>query len=174
MKKAMVILGSARSEGNTRKAISELDPAAEFSFEDLNTLNISNYDYNHKNQDDDFLSLMERVLDHEVLIFATPVYWYVMSAEMKTFFDRLTDCVTIRKEIGKALAGKKVFLLASYSNPDLGDFAYPFEGTSNYFKMEYKGDFFHYSGKNEELLEKNSGMKEFRKLIDQELQVETT
>lgn len=38
--------------------------------------------------DDDYESLMEQVMSHDLLIFATPVYWYSMSAAMKLFIDR--------------------------------------------------------------------------------------
>lgn len=171
MKKALVIMGSARSDGNTRKLVHELDPHDQIPLIDLNALNISYYDYDHKNQDDDFLPLMERILEQDVLIFASPVYWYNVSAQLKTFFDRLTDCVTIKKEWGKALAGKKVFLLVSYSNPILDHFEIPIKLTCEYFNMEYKGAFFHYSGTKEELKKGNHLLSNFREKVSEELSV---
>lgn len=56
----------------------------------------------------DYLNLMKQILDkYETLILATPVYWYSMSGIMKVFFDRLTDLLTIEKEFGRKLRGKK-------------------------------------------------------------------
>ena len=48
-----------------------------------------------------------------ILFFASPVYWYSMSAQMKIFFDRLADLVTIEKERGRALQGKSCSLVAT-------------------------------------------------------------
>ncbi len=51
---------------------------------------------------------MNDIVDkYDVLIFATPVYWYSMSGIMKVFFDRITDLLTIKKDIGRKLKGKK-------------------------------------------------------------------
>ncbi|AMX00085.1 flavodoxin family protein [Rummeliibacillus stabekisii] len=38
--------------------------------------------------DDDYNSIIERILPHNILIFATPIYWYSMSGTMKNFIDR--------------------------------------------------------------------------------------
>ncbi|MCP4458779.1 MAG: NAD(P)H-dependent oxidoreductase [Cytophagales bacterium] len=38
---------------------------------------------------------------------ATPVYWYSMSGIMKVFLDRIYDVLTIEKELGRKLHGKK-------------------------------------------------------------------
>lgn len=39
-------------------------------------------------QDDDMRELVEKVRKADVLIFATPIYFYEMSGQMKTFLDR--------------------------------------------------------------------------------------
>ncbi len=41
-------------------------------------------------QNDDMTVLIEKVLASDVIVFATPVYFYTMSAQMKVFIDRLT------------------------------------------------------------------------------------
>jgi multimeric flavodoxin WrbA len=41
-------------------------------------------------QKDDMSELIEKVLKADVLVFASPVYFYSMSAQLKTFIDRLT------------------------------------------------------------------------------------
>ena len=162
MSKTIVIMGSSRSKGGTFKAVQDMDPNKTMTFVDLLGLNISPYDYEHKNKDDDFLPLMEQILEHDQIVLATPVYWYAMSTQLKMFFDRITDCVSIRKELGRALKGKKVFLLVSYSNPlDEEKFEYPIKETVQYLDMEYEGAFFHYSAKDAKLLEKNKAIEKF-------------
>ena len=62
MKKVLVLCSSPRALGNTEKCF----------------------------QNDDMTNLIEKVLSSDVIVFATPVYFYTMSAQMKVFIDRLT------------------------------------------------------------------------------------
>ena len=83
-----------------------------FELIDLNDFDISYYDYDHKNRQDDFLPLMKKLIErYKTLVFATPVYWYTMSAVMKTFFDRISDLLTIEKDLGRQLRGKNMVLI---------------------------------------------------------------
>ena len=38
--------------------------------------------------DDDYDAIVQQVLAHDMLVFATPLYWYGMSGHMKNFVDR--------------------------------------------------------------------------------------
>jgi multimeric flavodoxin WrbA len=38
--------------------------------------------------DDGYDAIVQQVLEHDVLVFATPLYWYGMSGHMKNFVDR--------------------------------------------------------------------------------------
>lgn len=166
MARAIVVMGSSRSKGNTFKAVQAMDPKGEMTFVDLKEQDISVYDYEHKNRDDDFLPLIQKICDHEILVLATPVYWYTMSAHLKIFLDRITDCMTIEKELGRKLRGKKVFVLVSYSaDLDQKGFEYPLEATVRYLGMEYGGSFYHYSGEDGKLLSKNDEIGNFSKKI---------
>jgi putative NADPH-quinone reductase len=154
--KTIIILGSARSDGNTAKIIQEIiGPTASVPLISLRDLNISPYDYEHHNQNDDFLPLMRQILEHDILVMATPVYWYTISAQLKVFIDRLTDLLTIEKEMGRQLRGKKLMILASCDHPPLIDgFATPLEKTAEYLGMDYLGCYFLYSGSDNALLER--------------------
>jgi multimeric flavodoxin WrbA len=166
MNKAIIIFGSSRSEGNTKKAIDALNSDNSMPVMDLSKMRISPYDYEHKNQNDDYLGLMEKILTYDTIILATPVYWYTMSAYMKIFIDRLSDCLGIRKDIGKGLAGKHVFIVASYGTSLPEHFDTPVRETCKYMKMQYGGCFLYYAGKDPALLQQNDQITQFRKTID--------
>jgi multimeric flavodoxin WrbA len=167
MNKAIIILGSSRSDGNTKKAVESLNPDNSMSVIDLNEIKISPYDYENKNEDDDYLGLMEKILEYDAIILASPVYWYSMSAIMKIFIDRLSDCLTIRKDIGYKLKGKYVYVLASSPRSLPECFIEPFRATCEYMKMNYAGEFLYYPGDDVQFLSQNKKISEFRKDIEQ-------
>ena len=107
--KKVIISGSSRKDGDTKKVIDQLIKKSNWDVIDLNDYTISYYDYEHKNRHDDYLPLMKKIVkEYDTIIFATPVYWYAMSGILKVFFDRITDLLTIEKELGRALRGKKM------------------------------------------------------------------
>jgi len=87
-KSGIIIFGSSRSTGNTYDVSKYLADTTNFNLVDLKQLDISAYDYDHQNFDDDFIVLAERMLEAKVILLVSPVYWYSMSAQMKTFLDR--------------------------------------------------------------------------------------
>ncbi|PCH74876.1 MAG: FMN reductase [Flavobacteriaceae bacterium] len=109
---------------------------------DLNDYKIDYYDYEHKNQNDDYLPLMnELIKKYDKFIFATPVYWYSMSGIMKVFFDRITDLLEIEKDLGRKLRGKNMAAISCSIGNNLGDtFWLPFSETANYLGMKYLGN----------------------------------
>lgn len=138
--KPLIIYGSSHSAGVTKEISDLLVEGYNHSFVDLNTKNISYYDYEHKNKDDDFIEVAHQMLEHETIVFVTPVYWYTMSAQLKVFFDRLTDLITIHKSLGRALKGKKVFLVSTGHGAEYPEsLEYPVKSTAEYFGMEYGG-----------------------------------
>ncbi|MFK7774262.1 MAG: flavodoxin family protein [Saprospiraceae bacterium] len=141
-KDILIIFGSARSHGNTRMMadfLLEKLPTAEIM--NLNDFDFSGYDYEHKNEKDDFLKMAEHMLTFEKIVFCTPVYWYSMSSIVKRFLDRWSDLVTIRKEKGRGLAGKKLFALCCSSDEEEHEgFFMPFEKTAGYLDMIYGGN----------------------------------
>ena len=140
--KNVIIFGSSRSNGDTRKMVDYLMESGDFDLINLNTKNIGYYDYEHKNQDDDFLPLMENIVEkYETIVFATPVYWYSMSAILKTFFDRITDLLQIRKETGRKLRSMNMAMLSCSMEDDrIETFDRVFIGSADYLGMKYLGD----------------------------------
>ncbi len=133
----IVILGTSRANGNTRFTVEWVLGGKTVDTVNLSTLKISAYDYAHGNGTDEFMSLAESLAKKSLFILATPVYWYSMSAQMKTFVDRLSDLITIRKDLGHLLRGKSLTVVASGTDDKLPEgFETPFRLTAEYFAMQ--------------------------------------
>lgn len=161
MKKGVIILGSSNSQGETYKHSDYIRRHTHFPIIDLKTKNILPFDYEFKNQEDDFLDTFKNIVDHfELIIFATPVYWYTMSGTMKIFIDRFSDCLKIHKELGRKLRGKQMALLSVGSDKELKKgFTMPFIETANYLGMNYITNI-HLSEDNNEI-ENNEALLKF-------------
>lgn len=135
----LIILASARKNGQTKDFITKVFSGTEYKLIDLLDFHISPYDYLNNYPDTDaFLKIAEELLSHKIIVFATPVYWYAMSGLLKNFFDRFTDLVTAEKYLGRQLKGKIILLCAVGSDPKLPQgFEIPFELTAKYFNMIY-------------------------------------
>lgn len=142
MNKTIIIQGSSKSEGNTNLISSFLNIDNKFDMIDLKTKNIGHFDYEFKNANDDFLSLLEEIIEkYDTIIFATPVYWYSMSGMLKVFFDRLSDLLHYKKELGRKLRGKNMAMISNSGDNDVKDgFSMPFIESANYLGMNYLGD----------------------------------
>ncbi|HGS4449180.1 TPA: flavodoxin family protein, partial [Vibrio cholerae] len=98
------------------------------------------YDYEHMNRNDDFIHLINKLVEFDHLVFASPVYWYSMSAQLKVFFDRLSDLLTLEKELGRCLKGKSVSVISTGFNKACPScFSEPFQLTADYLGLVYKG-----------------------------------
>jgi multimeric flavodoxin WrbA len=147
MKKPLIILGSARAEGETGKAVALAFPEGAAGLVVLPQYEIGGYDYAHRNAGDDFAGIAARIQEASALVFATPVYWYAMSAPLKFFFDRLTDLTENQRAVGKALVGKPVWLIATGTEPELPEgFEVPFRRTADYLGMTYRGALYAVAG----------------------------
>ena len=156
--KAVIISGSARNDGNTTQLVQHLTELSNWDAIDLNDYAIGHFDYEHTNREDDFLPLMRKVIhEYDVFVFATPVYWYAMSGIMKVFFDRITDLITIEKDLGRKLRGKSMGVVTTSGGGNLGEqFWLPFQSTANYLGIHYLGNAHTLGGKDNQAV-----LKEF-------------
>lgn len=124
------------------------------------------FDY-QASQDDCFFEISKKMIASDVVVFATPVYWYAMSAQMKVFFDRLSDLISKRKEDGRALKGREVYLLVNGTGRDIPEgFVVPFARTSQYFDMIFKDTHYVYTHTDEALKKETwDKLLEFKKDI---------
>ncbi|MDO6446843.1 NAD(P)H-dependent oxidoreductase [Colwellia sp. 1_MG-2023] len=138
--KLAIVLGTAKSDGNTRALVDAFTLKVEADIFDLSLFNISFFDYLAKNKDDDFLPLIHQLLTYDHIIFASPVYWYSMSAQLKVFIDRLPDLLTSHQDLGRKLKGKSISVLSTGYDLDCPDcFIMPFKLTANYLGLIFKG-----------------------------------
>lgn len=142
MKKTIIIQGSSKSYGNTNTVINYLNKDENFDIIDLKTKNIGPFDYEFKNKKDDFIPLLEDIINkYDTIVFATPVYWYSMSGILKDFFDRMSDLLHYKKELGRKMRGKNMAMISNSGANDLKQgFTMPFIESANYLGMNYLGD----------------------------------
>jgi multimeric flavodoxin WrbA len=142
--KFVVVLGSSRSNGNTSQLSQYISERLDAEFIDLNQFSISAFDYEHRNIGDDFARLIESLVQYPHIIFATPVYWYSMSSQMKVFFDRFTDLLTVHKDLGRSLRGIKCSVISTGTDEKLpACFLDQFKLTFEYLGLDFVGC--HYS-----------------------------
>ncbi|OCX52862.1 hypothetical protein BEL04_00590 [Mucilaginibacter sp. PPCGB 2223] len=141
MSQPLIILSSNRRNSNTEKFVKELYGDNPYHLINLLDHHIQPYSYGGVySADDGFNEIVNVMLEHDDITFATPVYWYTMSGLLKTFIDRLTDIVTIDKEKGKQMKGKSISVIAAGSDLTLPEgFEIPFKLTALYFNMVFKG-----------------------------------
>lgn len=143
----VILVGTSNAKGNTRRFADELASKSDAEVIDITDFDIFFYDYQHRNRYDDFIRIIEHILEFELIVFASPVYWYAMSAQMKVFFDRLSDLLTIRKDLGRRFKDKKYAVLSTGAQPDAPEcFIEPIKLTMEYFDMHFQGHYYaHYS-----------------------------
>lgn len=161
-----IVFGSSRSDGNTKKTIDLIFHGTDYRLIDLNTKKISYYDYEHANKEDDFITIAEEMVTYQHIVLATPVYWYTMSAMMKTFLDRWSDLLRLRKDLGKSLTNKWLYIVTSYATDLPVGFESPFQQTCMYMNMNYGGCYYHYTGEDEQRRAENQRYAEsFKRLF---------
>ena len=142
MNNTIAIFSSARANGNTEKLLNSLVLNTDIDIINLSDYSFSEYDYEYRNQDDDFLSLIENILSYEKIIFASPVYWYAVTPTMKKFLDRISDLLSVPHllESGRRLRGKTAYVLCSSVSKEVSSsFISAFKDTFEYLGMFYGG-----------------------------------
>lgn len=124
MKKMLAVVGSPRRGGNTHILVSKIADGArtigaEVEEVLLGDLAIKECDGCHvcwRGKDcgkkDDMCDVYRKIVESDVIVFGTPIYWYGPSGLMKVFIDRFVyfNCEENRKKIrGKRAAVAIVF-----------------------------------------------------------------
>lgn len=145
-----VIYGSTRGNGNTEwltgEAIRDV-PVEKFYLREYNILPIRDErhtDAGFQEVLDDYNHLIGRILTHDVLIFATPIYWYSMSGTMKLFIDRWSQTLRDKNypDFREKLAKKSAYVIAvGGDNPAIKGLPMiqQFQYICDYFGMSLEG-----------------------------------
>jgi len=128
MKRILAVVGSPRKNGNTHILVSKITEGAraEGALVDelfLGDLTIRECDGCHVcwegkdcNKNDDMLAIYPKIIQSDVIIFGTPVYWYGPTALMKAFIDRFVyfNCPENREKI----RGKSAIIAVPFEEKD--------------------------------------------------------
>ena len=152
MKRFLGVVGSPRKKGNTHILVSKVLEGAKKEGGRgeillLNDLDIQECDgccvcWKGKacRKKDDMNQIYPKIIESDVIIFGTPVYWYGPTALMKAFIDRFVyfNCPENRKKI----RGKGAVIAVPFEEEDL-DAAAPlinsFEKSFQYLEMNLVG-----------------------------------
>ena len=89
---------------------------------------------------DDMQQLYREVEAADVIVLATPIYWWNMTAQLKTFIDRL-----YAMDFEKSFKGKRLVLLMTYGGEDPNSGAEivekSFREICEFLSMEFTGKF---------------------------------
>ena len=123
MRKVLSLYSSARANGNTFQLVDTFHQLIPGEVCYLDDLQIQQYDYQFRNQDDDFVTVIDKMLSVDVIIFASPVYWYSLTPAFRRFIDRFSDLLELPdlQIKGKRLREKSYYLFATSAHPQLPD-----------------------------------------------------
>ncbi len=107
MKKVFVINGSPRPAGNTSYLVKSFKKGAEYSGAGIKQINAHELDIKYCNGclrcnlikrcsiDDSWTEISKDILESDVLVFASPIYFHHVTAQMKKIIDRFRSFVKV-------------------------------------------------------------------------------
>ncbi len=150
--KILGVIGSPRKNGNTHILLNKLLEGAQSAGADTESLFLGDlkihecdgclvcWKAKECSKHDDMNNIYPKIIESDVIVFGTPVYWYGPTALMKLFLDRFVyfNCPENRKKI----QGKKAVIVIPYEEESI-DTAVPvlmlFEKSFRYLEMDLVG-----------------------------------
>lgn len=92
-----VLFGGSRPQGNTAQLTQYALEGKQYNWIDLTQYHFKPVrDYRHESKQiesyiDDYQLIIDQVLESDTVIFASPVYWYSVSASVKAFIDHWSE-----------------------------------------------------------------------------------
>ena len=158
--KIITILGSPRKKGNTVKVLSMFEDKVEKNHE-VERINITQYKvggclgcYKCQKikgepgcvQEDDALTIFEKMIQADAIVYASPLYCWSFTSQIKPLIDRHFCLVSGYGTPGhdSLISGKRAALLVTCAGPVEGNcdaIQGIFTGFSDYLKLTAKGNF---------------------------------
>ncbi|MGE5628927.1 MAG: flavodoxin family protein [Solirubrobacterales bacterium] len=152
--KVLSIIGSPIRNGITEKLVDEVNKGiiSKHEYAEIDKLFLQEHDIKacfacnscQKSLDtrcvikDDMADIYPKIINADTLVFATPIYWWSVSAQLKLFIDRMY--ALLKEDDVSNFAGKKVILLMTYAGarPNTGPKIVErmFEDICKYLQME--------------------------------------
>ncbi|GBF10412.1 flavodoxin family protein [Tepidibacillus sp. HK-1] len=150
--KLLTLYGSSRKNGNSESLTKVL--LQELNKEDYHEIYLMNYhikpivDKRHSEEgfqpvEDDYEEIAQKMLNHQAVLFVTPLYWYGMSGHLKNFIDRWTGSLRSKEyDFKEIMKGKKMYVLivGGPASPLTGlPLVQQFQLISQFLQMEFAG-----------------------------------
>ena len=143
-KKVLIIGTSPRANGNSNRLAQEFEKGAKAEGNEVEivylcdkTINfckgcLACQKLNHCVIDDDANSITEKIHNAEVIVWATPVYYYEMCGQMKTMIDRSNPLYTMDNKF------EDIYLLAAAAEPETSAFDGAIKGLQGWIDCHEK------------------------------------
>lgn len=89
MKQILFVNGSPNRQGHTAAMAKQLLAGREY--ETLNLIDYKIYPLGQSFADDQFEVVIQKMLEADVLVMGSPVYWHSMTGQFRTLLDRIYD-----------------------------------------------------------------------------------
>ncbi|MGN7311027.1 flavodoxin family protein [Alkalicoccobacillus gibsonii] len=171
-----VIYGSTRANGNTERlaeeVVKELPNVTRINLLDYQFKDITDQRHDAKGfspVEDEYNKIIDQMLECDVLLFASPIYWYGMTSMMKRFVDRWSQ--TVRDErypkFKEQMSKKDAYIIAvggdhprEKAMPLVQQFIY----TCGFIGLNYKGFLLGEGSKPNDIIMDHKALEEAREL----------
>lgn len=110
MKRILFINGSPNGNGHTAAMAKRLLAGKEY--ETLNLIDYKIYPLGQSFEDDQFEAVIQKMLEADVLVMGSPVYWHSMTGQFRILLDRIYE-----SSLKHQLRGKDLYFLFQGAGP---------------------------------------------------------
>lgn len=110
MKRILFVNGSPNCSGNTAAMAKRM--LAGRPYETLNLVDYKIYPLGQSFHDDQFSEVMQRMLEADVLVMGSPVYWHSMTGQFRVLLDRIYET-----SLKHQLKGKDLYFIFQGAGP---------------------------------------------------------
>lgn len=131
----LFINGSPNKNGNTVKLADTLLEGKEYNT--LHLVDYKIYSYGQEYEDDQFMEVIEKMKQADMIVLGSPLYWHSMSGAVRNLLDRSYGVIS-----EETFQGKKLFFVFQGASPTKEQLAAGDYTTGRYaalYGMDYQG-----------------------------------